>query len=395
MTKHGAVPGPASIEMIKRLVSFDTTSDKSNLHLIAYVREYLSSLGVESLLIYDEEKSKANLFATLGPDDGNGILLSGHTDVVTVEGQDWNSDPFSVCERDGRLYGRGTADMKSFIAVVLALVPEFLERGLKAPLHLAFSYDEEIGCVGVRRLLEEIGSLKMKAKACIVGEPTEMKVVTAHKGKKSVRCRVAGIECHSSLAQNGANAVEAAAELVARLRRIGRRFSSEGPFDRGFAPPHTTVQTGVIKGGTALNIVPGNCVFEFEIRNLPRDDPGSILAELRDFADRRLLPEMRAVSEETGFHYEEISEFPGLDTAGDAAVAELAKTFAHAEATFKVGFGTEAGLFHQAGIPTVVCGPGSINQAHSTDEFITLDQVGLCEAFLRRLMEHLCQSESA
>lgn len=377
--------------MIERLVAFDTVSRNSNIALIAFVQDYLASLSVESHLTFDETGAKANLFATLGPEDKSGIVLSGHTDVVPVDGQAWRTDPFTLVESDGRLFGRGTADMKSFIAVALALAPEMLRRPLEQPIHLALSFDEEVGCVGVRRLLTGLERLAVKPAACIVGEPTGMAVVTGHKGKTSVRCRVRGRECHSALTPSGVNAIEMAAELVTWLRRKGRRFQDEGPWDPAFEPPFTTVLTGVIEGGTALNIVPGGCAFEFEIRNLPAHDAASILDELKAFAERELLPEMRAVSREAGFEWDETSRFPGLDLPGDAEVAELAKSLTGANQTSKVSFGTEAGLFHEAGIPAVVCGPGSITQAHTADEFITLEQVAQAEDFIGRLIDRLAR----
>ncbi len=385
-------PGNESLTLIEKLVGFDTTSHKPNLELIEFVRDYLSDLSVDSVLVENETRNKANLFATAGPEGEAGILLSGHTDVVTVKGQDWHSDPFRVTRREDRLHGRGTADMKSFIAVILALLPEFLKRGLKTPLHLALSYDEEIGCVGVRRLLDHhISGLEVKPMACIVGEPTEMKVVTSHKGKRSWRCHARGHECHSALAPSGVNAVEVAAELVTHLRRTSRRFQDEGPFDPAFDPPHTTVHTGTIAGGTVLNIVPRDCTFDYEIRHLPGEDAGAIQAELEAFAGDCLLPTMHAVDQEAGFRFEETSDFPGLNTPTDAAVTEIAKTLSGANATSKASFGTEAGLFSRAGIPAVVCGPGSIQQAHRPNEFITLEQVSLCEAFMRRLADRICQ----
>jgi acetylornithine deacetylase len=376
--------------MIRRLVAFDTTSRNSNLALVEFVRDYLAGLGIESRLVYDEGGGKANLYATLGPDDRPGIALSGHTDVVPVDGQDWQTDPWRVAERDGRLYGRGTADMKSFLAVALAMAPEFLERGLKTPIHLVFSYDEEVGCVGVRRLLEVLRDMPIRPAACIVGEPTEMKVVVAHKGKKSVRCRVRGFECHSSLAPRGVNAIEYAAEVIAYLRRMAQRIAAEGASDPDYDIPHTTVHTGVVQGGTALNIVPKDCSFDFEFRYLPGDDPEALFDEVRRFAERELEPAMRAVAPETGFSWEEISAFPGLDTPTDAEIVGLAKALSGSNATGKVAFGTEAGLFQSIGIPAIICGPGSIDQAHKPDEFVSLEQVALCERFLRRLMDRVC-----
>lgn len=381
-------PAISSIDMVRRLVAFDTTSRGSNLALIDFVREHLERCGVASELVFDETGKKANLYAKLGPPERGGVMLSGHTDVVPVDGQDWHSDPFSVLAERGRLYGRGTADMKSFLAVILALLPEIAERPLEIPIHLAFSYDEEVGCRGVRRLIPLFANRSDRPLLCIVGEPTEMQPVIGHKGKRSFRCHVRGFECHSALAHEGVNAVEAAAELVAHLRRMARRKREQGPFEPDYAPPYTTIHTGVIRGGTALNIVPKECSFDFEFRLLPQDDPEALLRELRTFAEARLLPEMQAARPETGIGFEEISSFPGLDTAADAEVTRLVASLSGVNGTGKVSFGSEAGLFQAAGIPTVVCGPGSIEEAHKPDEFITLDQIEKCERFMRRLFDH-------
>jgi acetylornithine deacetylase len=380
----------ASLEMISRLVAMDTTSRNSNLELIGFIGDYLRKLGVESRLVHDESGRKANLYATLGPDDKPGIALSGHTDVVPIDGQDWNSDPWAVVERGGRLHGRGTADMKSFIAVVLTMAPEILRRQPKTPVHLIFSYDEEVGCVGVRRLLDLLRDQPVRPFACIIGEPTEMRVMVGHKGKMSLRCRVHGRECHSSLAPQGVNAVEYGALLIGHLRGMADRLAKEGPFDENFDVAHTTVHTGVVHGGTALNIVPKDCAFDFEFRYLPGVDPDALLGELRDFAENKLLPRMRAVAPEAGFDWEPISAFPGLDTPVDSAVVALVKSLTGANSVGKVAFGTEGGLIHEAGIPTVICGPGSIAQAHKPDEFIELDQVAQCEAFMQRLIDRVC-----
>lgn len=375
--------------MIRRLVSFDTTSRNSNLDLIHFIRDTLAGQGVESDLSFDDTGGKANLLARIGPETGGGVLLAGHTDVVPVDGQAWTTDPFVPVEREGRIYGRGTADMKGFLAVLLARVSEVLARGIKRPLFLAFTYDEEVGCFGARRLARQIDKLAVKPAYCIVGEPTEMKVITGHKGMKGIRCRVRGAECHSALAPNGVSAVEIAAELIVRLRARAREFRERGPFDRRFDPPHTTVHTGVIDGGTAMNIVARDCRFEFDIRALPGDDAEAILREIREFAERDLLPAMRAVSAEAGIAWETIAEFPGLATGEEEAITVLAKALARTNATGKVSFGTEAGLYRDARIPTVVCGPGSILQAHKPNEFVELDQIRSCEAFVDRLTDRL------
>jgi len=379
-------PRFTSIEMIRKLVGFDTTSRDSNLALIDFVRGYLAEFGIASELFFDAEKRKANLFATLGPKDRGGVMLSGHTDVVPVDGQEWSSDPFEIVEREGKLYGRGTSDMKSFVAVALALVPEFLARELKTPIHLALSYDEEIGCVGVRGMIAEIARRPVRPKLCIVGEPTLMQPVIAHKGKISIRCRVRGLESHSALTHLGVNAVEAAAEIIAHLKRMARRRRDHGPFDRQFSPPYTTIHTGTVHGGTALNIVPRDCEFVFEFRTLPGDPPELLLEEVQRFA-AELEPEMHKVDRSTGISFEILTSTVGLSEAPESEVAELARALSGANSVGKVSFGTEAGLFQEAGIPTVVCGPGSIDEAHRPNEFIALEQIRQCEAFLRRLIE--------
>jgi acetylornithine deacetylase len=382
----------ASIKMIERLVGFDTTSRLSNLALIEWVEAYLAEHGVKSRLTFDDERKKANLFATLGPPDKPGLVLSGHTDVVPVDGQEWDSDPFQLVERDGKLYGRGTSDMKSFLAVVLTAVPELVRRGLDTPIHLALSYDEEVGCIGVRRLLADLAAEGLKPQSCIVGEPTEMKVITGHKGKLSVRCRVRGLECHSALAPQGVNAVEAAAETVAFLKRMARERRRDGPFNRLFDPAYTTIHTGVIHGGTALNIVPRDCAFDFEFRYIPGDDPHALLGTVKQFCATELEPEMHAVAHGTGFHFDAIGGFSGLDIEDDSEIATFAKSLSGANDTGKVSFGTEAGLFQHSGIPTVICGPGSIEQAHKPNEYVALEQIALCERFMRRLMDRVCVS---
>ena len=381
---------PVSLEMIRTLVGFPTVSRESNLELIQFARDRLVELGAEARLTYNDERSKANLFATLGPADVPGIVLSGHTDVVPVDGQAWDSDPFRVVEKDGKLYGRGTADMKSFVAVVLALAPEFARRGLKTPIHFAFSYDEEIGCIGVGRLITDLAQAGIKPRSCIVGEPTLMRPVIAHKGKKGFRCNVRGYACHSAYAPTGVNAVEAAAEAVAFLKSLARRHRDHGPYDRGFDVAHTTVHTGVMRGGTALNIVPHECTFDFEFRHLPGDDPDALFAEFKSYVETRLVPEMRAVHADTGFEIVPLSVLPALDNGPEVEVVGLAQELSGNNDIGKVSFGTEGSQFQRAGIPTVVCGPGSIEQAHKPNEYVAIEQVVKCEAFMRKLMDRVC-----
>ena len=385
------IASASSVEMIRKLVGFPTVSRESNLDLIDFVREYLKPFDADVRLTFDDDKRKANLFATLGPRTDGGVVLSGHTDVVPVQGQAWDADPFTLLERAGKLYGRGTSDMKGFIAVVLALLPEFAQRGLKSPIHLAFSYDEEVGCLGVGRMINDLTAAGIKPQACIVGEPTLMKPVIAHKGKKSYRAVVRGLAAHSGYAPSGVNAVEAAAEAVAYLKRMARRHRDSGPYDRGFDVAHTTVHTGVLRGGTALNIVPHECTFDFEFRHLPGDDPAELFAEFKAYVAQTLEPEMQAVFKDAGFDIQLMSQIPALDNSAETAVVALAQALSGNTETGKVSYGTEGSQFQQAGIPTVICGPGSIEQAHRPNEFVSLEQIAQSEAFLRGLMGRVCK----
>jgi acetylornithine deacetylase len=383
-----ARPSDSVMAMERRLIGFDTTSRNSNLALIDSVRAYLAEHGVESELVPDETGKKANLYASIGPKDRGGVILSGHTDVVPVDGQPWDTDPWQVVERDNRLYGRGTSDMKSFVAIALAYVPQFVKASLKTPVHLAFSYDEEVGCIGVRRLIAQIAARPIKPKLCIIGEPTEMKPIAQHKGKVSWRGRVRGHECHSSMTHRGANAVEAAAEIVARLKALARAKAKDGPFDREFDPPYTTVHTGTIRGGTALNIVPLDCSFDFEIRHLPTEDPRALFTPIAAYA-AELQAELQRAAPEASIGFDELTATPGLASAPDDPAVTLARQLTGANSSGKVSFGTEGGLFQQAGIPTVVCGPGSIAQAHQPNEWVALDQLVECERFMQRLLQRL------
>jgi acetylornithine deacetylase len=381
-----------SLDLIRTLVAFDTTSRDSNLALIDWVRAYLERHGVASTLTFDDTRRKANLFATLPARDGNategGIVLSGHTDVVPVDGQPWDTDPFTVTIRDGRLYGRGVTDMKSFSAVGLAFVPEFLRRGLRNPIHHALSYDEEVGCVGVRRLIADIAARGIHPAGCVVGEPTGMELVVAHKGKKGWRCRVRGHEAHSSLTSLGVNAVQIACEIVAYIARRAREFRDAGRRDGAYDVPYTTVHVGIIRGGTALNIVPRDCTFDFEIRHLPFDDPDVFFADVQAFA-RRFLPEMHAVDRATHIEFDHLSTLPGFDTHDGSDITALGHACNGTRDVGKVSFGTEASLFHNASVPTVICGPGHIAQAHQPNEWVAVEQVARCEAFMQRLVDHV------
>ena len=388
----GSARRPSSVEMLRRLIAFPTVSRDSNLELIHFIRDTLKPFGADIRLTHDDGKRKANLFATLGARGEPGIVLSGHTDVVPTEGQAWDTDPFNMVEKDGRLYGRGACDMKGFIACVLALVPEIMERGLKVPLYLAFSYDEEVGCIGVGRLISDLKQAGIRPRWCVVGEPTEMRPVIAHKGKRGYRCTVRGLAGHSAYAPHGVNAVEFAAEAVAFLKGLARRHRDHGPYDRGFDVGHTTVHTGVIRGGTALNVIPHECAFDFEFRHLPGDDPEALLHEFADYVRKKLEPEMRAVHPPAGFTIEPLSNIPMLDTGPESEVVALAQELSGERDIGKVSFATEGSQFQRAGIPTVVCGPGSIAQAHKPNEYVTLGQISRCEDFLRKLMARMCKA---
>ncbi len=380
------------LELIEKLISYDTTSRNSNLDIIKFIEDYLAGHGIKSTLVYNEGEGKANLYATLGDQIKSGIMLSGHTDVVPVDGQDWDTEPFKVVQKDGKLFGRGTSDMKSFIALVLAYVPKFLERGLDTPIHLAFSYDEEIGCIGVRRMIDMINTLPVKPRMAIVGEPTSMGVIVGHKGKRSYEAHIRGLETHSSLAPQGVNAIEYAAEMIAHLKSIARRITELGPHDELYDVSHTTVHTGVINGGTALNIVPKDCHFEFEFRYVGGDDPDTIEAEIREYAAQSLEPHMHKISSDTGIDITCSNDMPGLDLNADEEVVTFVKALAGKNDHSKVAFGTEAGLFHtRAGVPTVVCGPGSIEQAHKPNEFIELSQLDEATIFMDRLVDKVCK----
>ncbi|MBS0907447.1 acetylornithine deacetylase [Pantoea dispersa] len=380
-----------SRNLLEHLVAFDTTSRESNLALIDFCWRYLSGLGVTCELMHNAERSKANLYARLGPAGSGGVMLSGHSDVVPVDGQTWTVPPFALTERDGKLYGRGTADMKGFLACMLAAVPHFLAQPLRQPLHLAISYDEEVGCLGVRSLVKALAQRSDRPAICLIGEPTELRPVLGHKGKLAMRCEVQGAACHSAYAPQGVNAIEYAAKLIQRLTVIGERLAAPERQDARFDPPFTTVQTGVIHGGRALNIVPDACSFDFEVRTLPQEDAQQVAEELVAYAQQTLEPQMRAVQPASAIRFSPLSAYPGLDTAAHSAAAQLIARLSGSDSFGTVAFGTEGGLFAAAGIPCVVCGPGSMEQGHKPDEFITLAQLDACDSLLRRLATWMCE----
>ena len=398
-SRRNLSPSPArfedlvGFELIRRLVAFATVSRDSNLELIEWVREYVEDLGATTALTFNDDRRKANLFVTFAAQDGNatrgGIVLSGHTDVVPVDGQPWDSNPFEASIVGQRLHGRGVTDMKSFSAIGLAFVPEFLRRGLARPLHFALSYDEEIGCIGVHRLIADVVGKGIAPTGCIIGEPTGMQLVVAHKGKKAWRCRVRGHEAHSSLTPQGVNAVQIACDIVAWIGERARAYRVARHQDPAYDVPFTTPHVGVIRGGTALNIVPRDCVFEFEIRHLPFDDPDAFFADVERHA-HSLLPSMQAVDPATFIEFDHLSTLPGFDDDGESRIADIGRACNESHSMHKVSFGAEAALFHNAGMPAVICGPGHIQQAHQPNEWVSLEQLARCEAFMRRLAEHVC-----
>jgi len=380
---------PVTFALIERLVGFDTTSRDSNLGLIEWARDYLKGYGIASRLTYDATGNKANLFATVQKGAGPGIVLSGHTDVVPVDGQDWASDPFKAIVKNEKIYGRGACDMKSYLAVILAMAPRFAAANLRSPIHFALSYDEEVGCIGARGLLEDLARNDIRPAGAIIGEPTSIQPVIAHKGKRAYRCCVRGKEAHSALTPQGVNAIEYAARIISYIRHMAKRQQACEPRDYGFDVPFTTLQTGVISGGTAGNIVPRECNFQFEFRYLPGADPDALEREIRDYAERVVLPEMKRTDPGTSIDIETKSDNPGLSVSEKDQITQLAQALARNQSTAKVAYLTEGGLFQRAGIPAVICGPGSIEQAHKPDEYVALEQVALCESFMERLLEQM------
>lgn len=387
------MPSPVPVDfdaveaVIRDLVSFDTVSHKSNMALIDWMQAYLARQGVPTRLFPNADGDKANLLATFGPPGPGGVVLSGHSDVVPVEGQDWDSDPFALVAKDGRLFGRGTADMKSFIAVVLALAPELAARKLRRPIHLLASYDEEVGCTGIRGALPALRAPDLDPLAIIVGEPTGMRVCSAHKGIHAFRTTVTGLEAHSSQTHKGVNAIMIASRLIAFLQELAVEREAAADASNGFSPPFSTIHVGKIHGGTALNIIPRHCSFDWEIRPLPDDNPQPILDRMNAFAAETLLPAMQAISATTGIETEPLVWIPALRKEAGNAAETLAMLLAGTNETHVVAYGAEAGLFQENGTPTVICGPGEITQAHQPNEYIAVEQVEACVTFVRRLMD--------
>lgn len=375
-------------EWLTELVSMDTTSRNSNLALINRVQVWLEAQGASCQRTVNPEGTKANLFATLPGHDGKmegGIVLSGHTDVVPVDGQAWDTDPFQVHEAGGRLFGRGVADMKGFIAIALSLVPEFMRMKRKRPLHLALSFDEEIGCAGAPYMIEELRARGLKFDGCVVGEPSGMKVVVAHKGINMFQCRVHGKAAHSSLTDRGCNAIEHAASLICKIRDIANTHKQQGPYDKDYDVPYTTLSTNQIQGGIAINTIPDLCEFTYEFRNLPGMNADALQEQIESYIKEELIPTMQGEHAAADVVVSSSSRAPGLSPDEASEITKLIRELTNDRETRKVAYGTEAGLFQSLGIPTVICGPGYIEQAHKANEFIDIEQLEECDRFLRRI----------
>ncbi|MEQ8829035.1 MAG: acetylornithine deacetylase [Alphaproteobacteria bacterium] len=382
---------PTPVELLETLVGFDTTSAKSNMALIDWVRTYLDGHGIASTLVPNEDGTKANLWATVGPAREGGVCLSGHTDVVPVDGQPWDTDPFTLTRKGERLYGRGTCDMKAFPATALALLPEMLARPLTRPIHFAFSYDEEVGCLGAPSMIAEIGRSLPRPSVVIIGEPTDMKVVSAHKGMWFFRTIVTGKEAHSSQTHRGVSAVMTGARLIAKLDEMAKARAAAADPDCKFVPPYTTIHVGTVQGGTAANIISRRCEFVCDVRNLPDDFPEDIQREYEAWIETEILPEMHAVDPNTRIDVTTENVVPGLREDLDSEAETLVRQLTGDNDVSYVPYGTEAGQFQSAGMAAVVCGPGSIDQAHQPNEYVEIDQIAQCETMLRKLIDR-CRS---
>lgn len=375
------------IDRLTDLIAFDSTSAYSNLELIRFIGDYLSSKGIGHRLTFNDDKTKANLWATIGPDDRGGVVLSGHTDVVPVAGQDWQSDPFKLVQRGERLYGRGTCDMKGFIACVLAHTDTFQNRNLKIPVHFAFSYDEEVGCLGVQKLISDVEKNLPQPLAVIVGEPTSMKIVGGTKGGRSYLTRVTGVDGHSSLPDLGANAILAASKIIQRLSYIQERLKTEADPDNGFVPYYSTLDLGTIKGGTASNIIPALCEFHWGFRSLPFQNMDALETEIRDYISTEVEPALKAISDSAGISTTLTSDVPPLAPDEQSPAEQIVRHISRLNESGRVSYATEAGHFQNAGIPGVIFGPGSIEQAHLPDEYIDVAQMHACSDFMVKLAD--------
>lgn len=378
-----------SVELLERLVGFPTISDQSNLDLMSFVQDFLAARNIQTTLVPNDAARKANLLATIGPGIENGIVLSGHTDVVPTKGQAWSSDPFQLIERDGLLFGRGAADMKGFVACALRAADIASRRELKRPLHLALSYDEEVGCLGVRSLIDVLATMPIHPALCLVGEPTGMRLALGHKGKIAAQAVCCGVEGHSAMAPLALNAIHMATDFVSALRAHQTELEKFGAHDGAYDVPYTTIHAGKINGGVALNIVPNSCTVDFEIRNVPMEEPTAILDRIRaDAAD--IVTPLRPRYDQAEIQISVTNSYPGLESAVDDDTLKFVQSLTGNSQAIKVSFGTEGGLYQdRLGIPTVICGPGFMEQGHKPDEFISREQIARCDAFMDALVDSL------
>ncbi len=379
------------LEWLDRLIAFDTTSRSSNMRLINFVHDWMKRHGAVCTLTRDPKEAKANLFATIPAENGrkdSGLILSGHTDVVPVDGQQWDTPPFQMTQKDGLIYGRGTADMKGFLAVMLSLVPRFKTMSLQYPLHFALSYDEETGCRGAPFIISDLPKSGFKPRACLVGEPTNMLPIVAHKSIQVYRCELRGRATHSSLTPQGCNAIEYAARLICHIRQIAEEQLHNGPHDHAYDVSCTTLSTNMIKGGSAANIIPSSCEFTFEIRHIAQSSLEEIEKRIMQFVDLDLLPRMRKEYKDATIVIDKIASVPGLKHVEETEIVKLIRTVTGDDEVRKAAYATEAGLFQEADIPCIICGPGSIEQAHRPNEFIAQEQLEKCEQFLVEIVRN-------
>jgi len=378
-----------TVRILGDLIAFPTVSVDSNLELIRYVSSHLDALGADIEIFEDDSGTKANLFATLGPRADGGIVLSGHSDVVPVVGQDWRTDPFEMGERDGKLFGRGTCDMKGFIAAALAVAPQFARAELDRPIHFSLTYDEETGCLGGQALIKDLMRLGIRPAVVIIGEPTKMRIIEGHKGCYEYTVDFRGLGGHGSLPDQGVNAVEYAVRYVSRLMTLREELKSHAPADNRFEPPWTTVSIGRLSGGIAHNVIPNACTLDWEMRPIRKADGDMVKSAMNRYVDDELLPAMRAVSPAADIVTTIIGEVDGLEPMRESEAVRIVSELTGVNGTDVVSFGTEAGLFQQLGISTVVCGPGSIEQAHKPDEYVSIDQLSQAVGMLQRLVQRL------
>ena len=387
-------PHANTLDCLRQLIAFDTTSRNSNLQLIDWAEAHLSRFGARIRRSYNAERTKANLFATFGEGPG-GVVLSGHSDVVPVDGQSWTTDPFQADIRDGRLYGRGACDMKGFIGVVLAQAENFSHAPLHSPIHVALSYDEEVGCLGITPLLRDLAEAGIRPDGCIVGEPTSMRLVTAHKGGQIYRCTVKGHAAHSSLTPSGVNAIEYAARVISFIQDLSWREEAQGARVDGLDVPFSTISTNMISGGSGRNIIPAQCEFIFDYRYVPGVSPDGFIDSIRAYVAEHVEPRMKRHHPHAGVAFERIGDVPTLDPDEHSSITQLASSLLRPGPSAKVSYGTEAGFFQRAGVPSIVCGPGSIEQAHKPDEYVSLAQLQQCELFMGRLLARLAAAQPA